>query len=93
MLEWCDATILEKRMVDNLENMGGNREWLDWSEITVRDYRSSVQLLMNNFLKQSYLRVQNWKTLRPWLWTALLHYIIGPTGSIMNMMMTGKNIC
>ena len=55
MLEWCDATILEKRMVDNLENMGGNREWLDWSEITVRDYRSSVQLLMDIFLKQSYL--------------------------------------
>ena len=42
-------------MVDNLENMGGNREWLDWSGITVRDYRSSVQLLMNIFLKQSYL--------------------------------------
>ena len=54
MLEWCDATILEKRMVDNLENMGGNREWLE-SEITVRDYRSSIQLLMDIFLKQSYL--------------------------------------
>ena len=59
MLEWCDATILEKRMVDNLENMGGNREWLDWSEITVRDYQSSVQLLMDIFLEQSLFTGKN----------------------------------
>ncbi len=44
--------------------MGGNREWLDWSEITVRDYRSSVQSLMDIFLEQSLftgqLSVNKW---------------------------------
>ena len=73
MLEWCDATILENRMVDNLENMGGNREWLDWSEITVRDYRSSVQLLMDIFLKQSNLLEKI--SVNKWL-SFLVNYLI-----------------
>ena len=42
-----------KRMVDNLENIGGNRDLLDWSGITVRDYLSSGQLLMAIFSQKN----------------------------------------